>query len=60
MNEAAQPIAAVCGSQVRIYGPLNVTRRPLLRVIEFPHRGAALNYAQEHDDRNKPAQPKRA
>ena len=60
MNENKNPIATVCGNEVRIYGPLEKTRRPLMRVIGFPHHGAALNYAQEHDDKNKPINPGKA
>ncbi len=65
MNEQMQPVAAVCGSQVRIYGAVHTDRhgkdyRPLQRTIDFPHYGAAVLYAQEHDEVNaKPVVPPR-
>lgn len=46
-------LAAVCGSEVRIYGPLYDTRRRLLNVMQFPHYGAALTYAVEYDERQR-------
>ena len=49
-------IAAVCGNEVRIYGLAQHGNRPrpLLKVLHFPHRGAALLFAQEYeqDQRN--------
>lgn len=55
-----QPVAAVCGNEVLVYGVPNASGvRPLKRVIEFPHRGAALLWAQEHDEDTKPKPQKR-
>jgi len=46
-----EPVAAVCGNQVRVYGgEAKNGRRRLMHVIDFPHRGAALQYAVTHDD----------
>ncbi len=46
-----EPVAAVCGNQVRIYdGESDNGKRRLMKVIDFPHRGAALQYAVTHDD----------
>ena len=59
LDPSACPVAAVCDKQVRIYGPLEPGRlkgrevRKLLRVINFRHHGAALQYAAEHDDRSR-------
>lgn len=57
LDPSACQVAAVCGSQVRIYGPLEPAShgreiRRLMRVINFGHRGHALRYAIEHDDRS--------
>ena len=50
------PVAAVCGNQVRIYGiPHKAIKgevRPLVNIINIRHHGAALQYAQEYDDRS--------
>lgn len=46
-------VAAVCGSQVRIYGPVPMwagARRPLLKVVEFPCYGAAKQFAEEYEE----------
>lgn len=48
-------VAAVCGNEVRIYGGEEANgRRPLKYVKQFPHHGAAKQYAQEYDDAQKP------
>ena len=57
LDPSACPVAAVCGPQVRIYGPLEPLRkgreiRRLMRVINFNTYGAALAYAKEYDDRS--------
>jgi hypothetical protein len=54
MSVEQEPVAAVCGKEVRIYGPFPENGpkvRPLWQVKQFPHRGAALLFASEHDDR---------
>jgi hypothetical protein len=45
-------VAAVCGTQVRIYGELHrgATVRHLLRVLDFPSYGAAKLYAEEYEE----------
>ena len=60
LDPSACPVAAVCGPQVRIYGPLEPASygrevRKLMRIINFRHYGAALAYAKEHDDRSRVA-----
>jgi hypothetical protein len=50
----AEPVAAVCGREVRIYGPMEASGiRPFRESRMFPHRGAALLYASEFDDASK-------
>ena len=52
-------VAAVCDKQVRIFGELTKKNtRPLTKIINFPTHGAALFYAQEHDDYIKENQNK--
>lgn len=47
-------VAAVCGSEVRIYDSEGPTgRRPLIRVQQFPSYGHALAYATDFDDRQR-------
>jgi hypothetical protein len=55
VNHENNHIAAVCGNEVRIYGPAisDGDRRTLIRVETFPHHGAALAYAIEFDDRQR-------
>lgn len=51
MNEV-NPVATVCDNEVRIYGSVGPKgRRPLIKVISFKSKGAAIMYAQDHDDR---------
>ncbi len=59
MNEV-NPVAAVCGSEVRIYGSVDekTKRRPLMKIIECGNRGKAVMYAQDHDDTEKARQVK--
>lgn len=46
-----EPVVAVCGKEGRVYGPVEENGvRPLLRVMQFPHRGAAILYAQEFEE----------
>lgn len=50
-NPALEPVVAVCGSEARIYGPVNSKgRRPLIRVQQFQHHGAAVQFAQDFED----------
>lgn len=51
MTTSNDPVAAVCGTQVRLYGPANERTgiRPLQAVIDCPHRGAALDLASEYE-----------
>lgn len=49
-----EPVAAVCGNEVRIYGGKGENGiRPLQQIKEFAHRGAAVLYATEFDDITK-------
>lgn len=59
MNEV-NPVAAVCGNEVRIFGSVNEKsrRRPLIKILKFTTHGKALMYAQEHDDTEKARQVK--
>lgn len=51
-------IAAVCGNEVRIYGPkFNNEARPLLKLLVFPHRGAALQYALAFEEEQRKSEP---
>lgn len=45
-------VVGVCGAQARVYGPIDpkTNIRPLRQVINFPHRGAALDFAHDHED----------
>lgn len=56
-NPDDNPVAAVCGNQVRIYGPKNSSGkdavRPLRDIIHFRNYGQARLYAQEFDDLRK-------
>jgi hypothetical protein len=56
MKDEDLPVAAVCGSEVRLYGARDdVTKvRPLLRVRQMAHYGAAVQYAHEYDEMQKP------
>lgn len=48
-----EPVVAVCGAEARVYGPVAENgRRPLIKVLEFAHRGAAILYAQEFEERH--------
>lgn len=53
-------VVGVCGSQARVYGALDRFSgvRPLMRIVDFPHKGAALLFAQEFEEEKKPAQNK--
>ncbi len=56
VSKENKPVVGVCGNEARIYGPLDeqTKRRPLQRVVEFPHHGAAVLFAQEfEDDKNQ-------
>ena len=58
MNERIN-LAAVCGSEVRIYGEaIGNGPRPLLKVLNFPHYGAALLFAQEYEDQQRGKKPR--
>ncbi|MBX3704023.1 MAG: hypothetical protein KF822_09635 [Steroidobacteraceae bacterium] len=46
-------VAAVCGREVRLFGEVHRSRRPLLTVRTMPTRGAALEFAREYDDRQR-------
>ena len=49
-----EPVAAVCDTEVRIYGGKEKNGvRPLQQVKQFNHRGAAMLYAAEFDDITK-------
>lgn len=51
-----EPVATVCGNEVRIYGGKEKNGiRPLRQIKEFAHRGAAVLYATEFDDTTKRA-----
>lgn len=53
-------IAAVCGNEVRIYGEkFGEQPRPLLKVLIFPHHGAARLFAQEFEASQRDQKPKR-
>lgn len=45
-------VVAVIGNQARVYGPLEngMERRPLRSVHEFPHNGAAREFADEFEE----------
>jgi hypothetical protein len=60
MSTESDPIAAVCGSEVRIYGSLDdrTQRRPLRKILHFPHHGAAKEFAIEHDEKRKNEKPR--
>ena len=51
-NQADKSVVGVCGSQARVYGPIDkeTNRRPLKSIIDFPHYGAAVLFAQEFED----------
>ena len=50
-NPALEPVVAVCGSEARIYGPVNNrNRRPLIGVKQFKHHGAAVQFAHDFED----------
>lgn len=49
-----EPVAAVCGNECRIYGPVNESgKRPLQRIKTFSNYGQARMYAQDFDDATK-------
>ena len=56
-NPLDKPVVAVCGSEARVYGPIDAktSRREFLYQRDFPHHGAALLFAQEYED-DKPRQ----
>lgn len=63
-NPDNERVAAVCGSEVRIYDAKEdgvkgkLPTRRLLRVIPFNNYGQARLYAQEYDDaRNRSIKP---
>jgi hypothetical protein len=46
-----EPVATVCGNEVRIFGGKQKNGiRPLQDIRTFPHHGAASLYATEFDD----------
>lgn len=50
----SEHVAAVVGTEVRIYGPVQMNgRRPLKRIIPFGNYGQARLYAQEYDEQRK-------
>jgi hypothetical protein len=50
-NPEKESVAAVIGSEMRVYGPVSENgKRPLERVREFAHHGAAKMAAQDFDD----------
>ncbi|MES2950256.1 MAG: hypothetical protein V4858_17065 [Pseudomonadota bacterium] len=54
MSYESREVAAVCDNEVRIYSGVQENgRRPLLTTKRFAHHGAAVNYAQEHDEAEK-------
>lgn len=59
MSDPTKPVAAVCDNEVRIFGPAVPAKKGLVRrlwrIHFFPHHGAALLYAREHDERHNPA-----
>lgn len=50
--DGAIEVAAVCGSEVRVFASVK-QGRALLSVRTFAHRGAALLWAHEHDQRER-------
>lgn len=59
-NPDDNPVAAVCGNEVRIYGAKEQVRkgqfvRPLKGIMHFGNYGQARVYAQEYDDRRSHA-----
>jgi hypothetical protein len=42
-------VACVCGNEVRTYGEVKFGRR-LKSVLQFSHRGAAIQYAHEYEE----------
>lgn len=54
-------VATVCGNEVRVFGdvPRGGGPRPFLRRISFPHHGAALLWAAEHDEAERVARARR-
>lgn len=59
--DATINVATVCGNEVSIYGdvPKEGGRRPLLRRFRLQHHGAAVLYAQEHDEAERSARARR-
>lgn len=54
MSLESEPVAAVCGTECRIYGGLRANgSRPLQRIKQFYNHGQAKMYAQEFDDATK-------
>ena len=60
MSYESRDVATVCENEVRIFGETKDNgRRPLLRVLRFPHYGAAVNYATEFDEAEKKSDERR-
>jgi hypothetical protein len=46
-------VVAVCGNEARIYSPVTVSRRFLVRVETFSNRGNAILFEQEYENRER-------
>ena len=47
-------VAAVCGDEARTYDVAGLNgRRPLLEIKRFASHGAALQFAQDYDDKQR-------